>query len=80
ESLRIIIRDYTREAGVRSLERQIGAVCRKVATRIAEGQMESVAVEAAEVSEYLGKPTFFFEAAERCDLPGVATGLSVTAV
>ncbi len=80
EALRTIIRDYTREAGVRSLERQIGAVCRKIATRVAEGHSESVEVGAEEVPEYLGKPVYFFEAAERCDLPGVATGLSVTAV
>jgi ATP-dependent Lon protease len=79
-ALRAIIRDYTREAGVRSLERQIGAVCRKVATRVAEGKTESVTVDADQVGEFLGKPIYFFEAAERCDLPGVATGLSVTAV
>jgi ATP-dependent Lon protease len=79
-ALRAIIRDYTREAGVRSLERQIGAVCRKIATRIAEGKSELVTVDADQVAEFLGKPVYFFEAAERCDLPGVATGLSVTAV
>ena len=80
EALRTIIRDYTREAGVRSLERQIGGVCRKVATKVAEGKIESVVVDSDQVSEYLGKPVYFFEAAERCDQPGVATGLSVTAV
>jgi len=80
DALRTIIRDYTREAGVRSLERQIGGVCRKVATRIAEGQTEPVVIEPDHITEYLGKPTYFFEAAERCDMPGVATGLSVTAV
>ena len=80
EALRTIVRDYTREAGVRNLERQIGGVCRKVATHVAEGQAEPVVVDADQVSEYLGKPIFFFEAAERCDMPGVATGLSVTAV
>ncbi len=80
EALRTIIRDFTREAGVRSLERQIGAVCRKVATRVAEGETQAVVVEADQVSEFLGKPIFFFEGAERCDQPGVATGLSVTAV
>jgi ATP-dependent Lon protease len=47
---------------------------------VAEGHSELVVVEPDQVSEYLGKPTYFFEAAERCDLPGVATGLSVTAV
>jgi len=80
EALRTIIRDYTREAGVRNLERQVGGICRKVATKVAEGKTESVVVDAEQVSEYLGKPIFFFEAAERCDMPGVATGLSVTAV
>jgi ATP-dependent Lon protease len=80
DALRAIIRDYTREAGVRSLERQIGAVCRKIATRVAEGKSESLTVDAGQVAEFLGKPMYFFEAAERCDLPGVATGLSVTAV
>jgi ATP-dependent Lon protease len=80
EALCLIIRDYTREAGVRSLERQIGSICRKLATRVAEGRSESVTVEADHVSEYLGKPIYFFEAAERTEMPGVATGLSVTAV
>jgi ATP-dependent Lon protease len=80
DALRVIIRDYTREAGVRNLERQIGAVCRKLATRIAEGKTEALAVEVDQVPDFLGKPIYFFEAAERCDLPGVATGLSVTAV
>ncbi len=80
DALRTIIRDYTREAGVRNLERQIGGVCRKVATKVAEGKTEPVVVGADHIAEYLGKPTYFFEAAERCDMPGVATGLSVTAV
>jgi ATP-dependent Lon protease len=80
DALRAIIRDHTREAGVRSLERQIGGVCRKVATQVAEGQTEPVVVDAEQIAEYLGKPIYFFEAAERCDMPGVATGLSVTAV
>ncbi len=80
EALRVIIRDYTREAGVRNLERQIGAICRKLATRIAEGKTEALTVEVDQVLDFLGKPVYFFEAAERCDLPGVATGLSVTAV
>jgi len=73
-----IIREYTREAGVRNLERQIGAICRKVATRIAEGAAQSVFVDEPQVSEYLGKPRYFFEAAERTEIPGVATGLAVT--
>jgi ATP-dependent Lon protease len=80
EAIRVIIRDYTREAGVRSLERQIGAVCRKIATRVAEGQAGAVSIGADQLVEYLGKPRYFFEAAERTELPGVATGLAVTAV
>jgi ATP-dependent Lon protease len=80
EAILRIIRDYTRESGVRNLERRIGAVCRKAATRIAEGKITSAHVEASDVAEYLGKPGFFFEAAERTEVPGVATGLAVTPV
>jgi len=80
EAILRIIRDYTRESGVRNLERRIGAICRKVATRIAEGKVASAHIEADDVSEYLGKPGFFFEAAERTEVPGVATGLAVTPV
>ncbi len=80
EALLNIIRDYTREAGVRSLERQIGAVCRKVATKVAEGVTETVSVDVPQIKDFLGKPRFFYEAAERTELPGVATGLAVTAV
>lgn len=87
--LRQIIRDYTREAGVRNLEREIGRVARKVATKIAEAaskakengqqaQLISIGPEAAR--EYLGKPKFHFEAALRTEKAGVATGLAVTAV
>ena len=79
EAILTIIREYTREAGVRNLERQIGAVCRKVATRVAEGNAKPVEVESDQVQEYLGKRRFFFEAAERTEMPGVATGMAVTA-
>ena len=75
-----LIRDYTREAGVRSLEREIGRVCRKLATQITEGQSAIITVEAADVPTYLGKPRFFGEAALRTQLPGVATGLAWTPV
>jgi ATP-dependent Lon protease len=74
-AVRAIIRDYTREAGVRNLERQIGTVCRKVATKVAEYEGASVRVEADDLVRYLGHPRFYFEAAERTELPGVATGL-----
>lgn len=73
--LRAIIRDYTREAGVRNLERQIGTICRKVATRVAEKEGVSVHVKVEDLVEYLGRPRFYFEAAERTEVPGVATGL-----
>jgi ATP-dependent Lon protease len=74
-AIRAIIRDYTREAGVRNLERQIGTVCRKVVTKVAQEEGVSIHVEAEDLSEYLGKPRFYFEAAERTEVPGVATGL-----
>ncbi|MGC8839093.1 MAG: endopeptidase La [Anaerolineae bacterium] len=80
EALRLIIRDYTREAGVRNLEREIGRVCRKVAVRIASGETTHVEVTPEKVREFLGKPRFFFEAAERTETPGVATGLAWTPV
>jgi ATP-dependent Lon protease len=74
-----IVADYTREAGVRSLERELGHLLRKVATRIAAGSVETpVNVEAASLREWLGRPRFFFEAADRTAVPGVATGLAVT--
>ena len=79
-ALRQIIRDYTREAGVRNLEREIGRVCRKVAVKIAAGEVESVEITPERVREYLGKPKVFFEAALRTETPGVATGLAWTPV
>ncbi|MFQ5340523.1 MAG: endopeptidase La [Anaerolineae bacterium] len=79
EALRCIIRDYTREAGVRNLEREIGKVCRKVATQVAEGTVEHVVVQEEDVPELLGPQRFFFECADRTEVPGVATGLAATA-
>src|SRR5213080_1670353 len=78
--LRRIARDYTREAGVRNLEREIGSLCRKVAKQIAEGREPPITVTADQLLEYLGRPRFFEEAAERIDRPGIATGLVWTAV
>ncbi len=79
EAVRQVVSDYTREAGVRNLERELGKVLRKVATRLASGQAQApVRVDVDEVREYLGRPRFFFEAAERTSVPGVATGLAVT--
>lgn len=80
DAIRHIARDYTREAGVRNLEREIGSVCRKVATHIAEGKPTPVAVTKEKVEELLGKPKFYGEVAERTTIPGVATGLAVTMV
>jgi ATP-dependent Lon protease len=73
-----IVRDYTREAGVRSLERQIATVARKVARDIVEGKPGPIAVTPETVVDYLGRPRFFDEVAERTDRPGVATGLAWT--
>ena len=75
-----IIRDYTREAGVRSLERQIGAVCRRVAVRIAEGQAQRVRLDEVDLAEVLGPAKFENEVALRAGMPGVATGLAWTPV
>ncbi|HNS51054.1 MAG TPA: endopeptidase La [Anaerolineae bacterium] len=74
-AIRAIVRDYTREAGVRALEREIGTVCRKVATKVAEQEGVTVQVSQQDLADYLGKPRFYFEAAERTVIPGVATGL-----
>lgn len=79
DALRRIIRDYTREAGLRNMEREIGSICRKVATKIAAGEATGKTVVTAElVPEFLGKPKFFFEAAERTMIPGVATSVAWT--
>jgi ATP-dependent Lon protease len=79
DSLRVIVGDYTREAGVRNLEREIGKVLRKVATKVASHEVEPpVTVEPDQIRDYLGRQKFFFEAAERTSVPGVATGLAVT--
>ena len=79
-ALAAIIRDYTREAGVRSLERQIGAVCRRVAVRIAEGETQTARVDAPDLAELLGMAKFEREVALRAGMPGVATGLAWTPV
>ncbi len=80
EALRAIIQGYTREAGVRNLEREIGTICRKVAKGFAEGRQERVVVDAAQVADYLGPRRFRSETAEREDEVGVTAGLSVTPV
>ncbi|HXW33537.1 MAG TPA: endopeptidase La, partial [Acidimicrobiales bacterium] len=79
EALRAIVADYTREAGVRSLERELGRLLRKVATKIASGDAKApVIIEAEDIRGWLGRQRFFFEAADRTAVPGVATGLAVT--
>ena len=78
-AIRQVVGDYTREAGVRNLERELGKVLRKVATKLARGDAHApVNVDVIDIREYLGRPRFFFEAAERTSVPGVATGLAVT--
>ncbi|MBF2074001.1 MAG: endopeptidase La [Synechococcales cyanobacterium C42_A2020_086] len=77
-ALQRIIREYTREAGVRSLEREIGAVVRKVARQVAEGKLTATTVEAEQIPDYLRRPRFLDEAVERIDRPGIATGLAWT--
>jgi ATP-dependent Lon protease len=83
DAIRVVVGDYTREAGVRNLEREIGKVLRKVATEIAsrpDGDDAQVVVTPERVRDYLGRQRFFFEAADRVAVPGVATGLAVTGV
>ncbi len=80
DALKGIIRGYTREAGVRNLERTIGSVLRKVARRYAEGEQGPFEVTEENVSEYLRRPYFEVEAVERIDRPGIATGLVWTPV
>lgn len=77
-AVREIIRSYTREAGVRQLERELAAVCRRVATRVAEGFKETITVNEEVLRTYLGPPKFSNEIALRTSLPGVATGLAWT--
>jgi ATP-dependent Lon protease len=78
EALHLIVNDYTHEAGVRELERQIGAVCRAVAARVARGQSEKVTVKPALVAETLGPAHYVREKALTTGAPGVVTGLAYT--
>jgi ATP-dependent Lon protease len=77
-SLRTIIREYTREAGVRSLERRLADVCRKAATQIAKGKAKKVRVDEKKLREWLGPRRFSGEVRKRTSDPGVATGLAYT--
>jgi len=78
DALRAIIKDYTREAGVRNIEREIANVCRKVAKAVAEGKPTPITIKAEELQDYLGRPKFFAETAIMIDRPGVVTGLAWT--
>jgi ATP-dependent Lon protease len=79
ELLNTVVTEYTREAGVRSLEREIGTVLRKTATRVASGKVQApVALDVDAIRDALGRQRFFQESAVRTAVPGVATGLAVT--
>jgi ATP-dependent Lon protease len=82
EAILAIIRDFTREAGVRNLERQIGAVCRKVVVQVAEEEHDPLVIDSPQVAELLGKPKYYYfaEIESRTNRPGVATGLVWTPV
>jgi ATP-dependent Lon protease len=79
DALRSVATEYTREAGVRNLERELGTLLRKTATKIASGKVTApVEIDLEQVRDALGRQRFFQESAERTAIPGVATGLSVT--
>jgi ATP-dependent Lon protease len=80
EAIQSVIHDYTREAGVRNLEREIGAIVRSAAVKIAEGNVDKVRVDKADLQEILGPSRFEGEIAQRTSVPGVATGLAWTPV
>jgi ATP-dependent Lon protease len=80
EAVRTVITSYTREAGVRNLERELANICRKVARGIVEGNEEKVEVDTEKVGEYLGPVRFFREISERTDRSGVSIGLAWTQV
>jgi ATP-dependent Lon protease len=80
EALRLMIKGYTREAGVRSLEREIGKALRHAAVQIAEGSSDKVTLTAKDLAAVLGQPRFEGEIAMRTSVPGVATGLAWTPV
>jgi ATP-dependent Lon protease len=81
EGLMSIIQHYTREAGVRNLEREIASACRKIATRVAEGRDVASTIGPDQIRDFLGRPRFFYEERiARTELPGVAIGVGVTGV
>jgi ATP-dependent Lon protease len=80
EAIRTIIREYTREAGVRGMSRELSSILRRAARRVSEGEPSPLVIDAARVRQYLGKARFYSEVPERTDRPGVATGLAWTPV
>ena len=78
QTLASIISDYTREAGVRNLERQIATICRRTARRIVEGRAPAISLQAQRLKDYLGPPQFFRDVVERALEPGVAVALAWT--
>ena len=79
-ALRTIVREYTKEAGVRNLEREIATICRKVARQVADGSTKSRSIRSGDVADYLGPPRYTFGTAEEKDDVGVATGVAWTQV
>ncbi|MBD3290648.1 endopeptidase La [candidate division KSB1 bacterium] len=77
-AIKTLITEYTREAGLRNLEREIASICRKVAKNVASGNTEKVSITSAKVHEFLGPQKYFPEIAERTNIPGVAVGLAWT--
>ncbi|MGV2806603.1 endopeptidase La, partial [Clostridium perfringens] len=80
EALMKVIREYTRESGVRNLEQQVAALCRKAAKQIVTNQSESIEIKADDIKEYLGIPKFRYGMAELEDQVGTVTGLAWTEV
>lgn len=78
ETTMAVIKDYTREAGVRNLEREIANICRKTAKAVAEGKATPITVQVKDLHDYLGNPKYFAETAVMIDRPGVVTGLAWT--
>lgn len=78
DAIHKVIDQYTRESGVRNLERQVAGVCRAVAAKVAKGEIEEFSVEEKDIEEFLGKQKYFSDVAERTTVPGVATGLAWT--
>ena len=78
EAVKLVVRSYTKEAGVRNMEREIAAICRSVARDVAEGKTEKTYVAADDIHKYLGHIKFYSEIAERTKYSGVATGLAWT--